>query len=97
MDARTYTCETKDVPASINGNTFDSSTTILQADYETLLEQQFYEETYARRVGLIHQRIIDIRGYTDEDGIPDTIVKPLMQRIKSGVVVERKIRDWGVQ
>lgn len=97
MDARSYTCETKDVPADINGNNFDSTTTILQADYETLLEKQFYEESYARRVGLIHRRIIDVRGFTDEDNIPDTIVKPLMQRIKSGVVIEQKIRSWGVQ
>lgn len=97
MDARTYTCETKDVPTDVNGNTFDSTSRILQIDYETLLEKQFYQESYARNVGLIERSIIDVRGYTDGDNIPDTIVKPLMQRIKSGVVIEQKIRDWGVQ
>lgn len=97
MDARTYTCETKNAPYNINGNTFDSTTTILQADYETLLEKQFYQEVYARNVGLVHRSVTDIRGYTDSDNIPDTIVKPLMQRIKSGVVIEQRIREWGVQ
>lgn len=97
MDARTYTAETKDAPYSVNGTAFDSTASILQDDYETLLEKRLYQETYARRVGLVHRRIIDVRGHIDQDLNPDTIVKPLLQRIKSGVVMEQKIRDWGVQ
>lgn len=96
MDAWDYTYEYVDQPLTVNGNSFDSTTSILQISYETLLEKQFYKEKYARRVGLIEKDVIDIRGYTDSDNIPDTIVKPLMNRIKSGVVIHQKIRDWGV-
>jgi len=93
--AQTYTCENLDVPLTVNGHAFDSTASVLQIDQETLLEKKLYREKYARNVGLIEKSTIDIRGYTDSDNIPDTIVKPLMNRIKSGVVIQQKIRNWG--
>ena len=97
MDSWTYIYESIDIPLTVNSNAFDSATSILQINKETLLEKQVYREKYARNVGLIEKSVTDIRGYTDSDNIPDTIVKPLMNRIKSGVVIQQKIRDWGVE
>lgn len=96
MEAWNYTYESVDQPLSLNGHGFDSTTSVLQKNYETLLERQFYKEKYARRVGLVEKTVIDVRGFIDSDNIPDTIVKPLMNRIKSGVVITQRIRDWGV-
>jgi hypothetical protein len=97
MESWDFVYESVDEPLTVNGNSFDSTTSILQISEETLLEKRFYKEKYARNVGLIEKSVTDIRGYTDSDNIPDTIVKPLMNRIKSGVVITQKIRDWGVQ
>ena len=96
MDARTYRYENVDRPLVLDAHVFDSTTSVLQIDLETLLEKQLYREKYARRVGLVDRSVIDIRGYTDSDNIPDTSVNPLMNRIKSGVVIRQKIRDWGM-
>lgn len=95
MDAWNYTYENVDVPYTVNGNVFDSTTSILQVDFETLLEKQFYQEKYARNVGLIEKTVTDVNGYTDSDNIPDTIAKPILNRIKSGLVIRQRIRDWG--
>lgn len=97
LGSRTYTYQTLDVSAVVNGNSFDSSLSVLQDDFETLLEKRFYQEKYARHVGLIEKSVTDIRGFTDSDNIPDTIVKPILNRIKSGVVIRQRIRSWGVQ
>jgi len=97
MDSWAYTYENIDIPLVVNLNAFDSTTSILQINKETLLEKQVYREKYARNVGLIEKSVTDIKGYTDSDNIPDTIVKPLMNRIKSGVIIQQKIRSWGVE
>jgi hypothetical protein len=97
MESWRYSYENIDIPLTVNSNAFDSTTSILQINKETLLEKQVYREKYARNVGLIEKSVTDIKGYTDSDNIPDTIVKPLMNRIKSGVIIQQRIRSWGVE
>lgn len=95
MEPWNYEYTNVDQPFTVNGISFDSTVNILQIDEETLLEKQFYQERYAHHVGLIEKAVTDVKGHTDSDNIPDTIVKPLMNRIKSGIVIRQKIRDWG--
>lgn len=54
------------LPLSIDGNTYDSTLTVIQEDEENLIERKFAEEKYAVNVGLIHRKDIDI--VTDLEG-----------------------------
>ncbi|MCG9912137.1 MAG: hypothetical protein MH137_12665 [Flavobacteriales bacterium] len=95
QSAITYRYVSVHEPYTLNGNAFDSTVTVLQRDNENLLEKQFYRERFARNVGMIEKEIIDIRGFIDSDNVPDTLAKPILNRIKSGVVYRQKIRNWG--
>ncbi len=90
-----YLFSSVDAPLVINGIPFDSTATVLQKSFESLLGKEFYQEKYARNVGLIEKEIIDIKGFIDSDNIPDTLNLPLMQRIRSGIIYRQKISDWG--
>lgn len=95
LDPLTYVYQNTDEPLSLNGNTFDSTVTVMQNDNETLLGKKLYYEKYARNVGLIQVEITDISGFIDSDNVADTLAKPILNRIKSGVVYSQRIRDWG--
>jgi hypothetical protein len=45
-----------DQPATINSITFDSTATVLQLADSTLLNKDYWEEIYAKHVGLIYKR-----------------------------------------
>jgi hypothetical protein len=94
--AEEYTYLSVDKPYTINGFQFDSTAVVLQKSTESLLGRDFYQEKYARRVGLIEKEIVDIVGYIDVDNIPDTLSLPLNQRIRSGIIYRQKIADWGL-
>lgn len=54
-----YQYTTLNVPATINGTTFDSTLTVLQLNNPNLYGNQFYEEQYATGVGLVYKEVID--------------------------------------
>lgn len=95
LNPEEYTYLSVDEPYTVNALPFDSTAIILQKSLQSLLGREFYQEKYARRVGLIEKEIIDYVGYVDTDNIPDTIVKPLEQRIRSGIIYRQKIVAWG--
>lgn len=66
----------------INGISFDSTVTVLQRDEFNLIEVQYYEERYAKDVGLIYKKVDDLK--TEINGT-----------IKSGVKYTFKIREFG--
>jgi hypothetical protein len=96
LDAEEYTYTSVDLPYTINSLSFDSTAVVLQKSMQSLLGKEFYQEKYARGVGLIEKEIVDIQGYIDVDNVPDTLVKPLDQRIRSGIIYTQKIAAWGV-
>lgn len=95
MEAWSYTYQSVHTSKIVNGISLDSTVTVLQNNHETLIDKRFYEEVYAFGVGLVNKDIVDVVGYVDTDNIPDTIVKPLLSRIKSGTVYTQKIKSWG--
>jgi hypothetical protein len=95
---RTYVIQSKDIPYTIDSLTFDSTLTVVQqADTgkNFLLDYRLYTEKYARNIGLIEKVIYDVTGYTDKDPIPDTISKPILKRIRSGIIYRQRIHSWG--
>ena len=54
-----YQYTTLNVPATVNGTTFDSTLTVLQLNNPNLKGNQFYQEQYATGVGLIYKEVID--------------------------------------
>jgi len=59
--AQPYTYTSIDDPSVVNGINFDSTLTVLQSDYEDLLEKSFSAEQYATGVGLIFKESIFIK------------------------------------
>jgi len=49
-----------DVAKSINGVYFDSCLTVLQKDYPTAISKEYYLEIYAKHVGLIYKKSINL-------------------------------------
>jgi hypothetical protein len=60
LPAWQYQYSAVDVPAVLNNTSFDSTLTVLQRSNVNLLQDQLYEEQYARNVGLIYKEIIDL-------------------------------------
>ncbi len=46
-------------PATINGNHFDSTLTVLQRNNANFFQYQYYEEQYAAGIGMIYKEVID--------------------------------------
>lgn len=71
---------------------FDSTCLVKQLFYEDLLQYRRYEETYARRVGLVEKLEYDVTGRTD----PSVVGKYILDRIKGGVYRRYVLKDYSV-
>lgn len=78
-----------DEPYSINTLHFDSTALVVQKDDENLLESRHYSERYARNVGMIEKKVIDVRDTALVIGVP------VANRIYSGVIYNIRLVDWG--
>jgi hypothetical protein len=67
--------------ATLNGISYDSTVTVVQIDFENLIERKKYVEIYARNVGLVSREIIDLK--TQVDG---TII--------NGFIVSQRLREF---
>lgn len=56
------------LPANINGIAFPKTTTIIQNDYENLIQRIYAEEVYADGVGLISKKWSDLKLQTSDLG-----------------------------
>lgn len=61
LPAQTYLYTEVDEPAVVNGMSFDSTLTVLQSDYEDLLEKSFAVEQYASGVGLVYKESVFVK------------------------------------
>ncbi len=78
-------------PKLLNGISFDSTLTVLQMADSNLLEKKYAYEVYAKNVGLIYKRYIDIQ---DKDSVINFNV-PLSERANSGVDYSYRIVEFG--
>ncbi len=90
----TYTYEYKsvDTKKTVNGNVFDSTLTINQILDSNLIEKKYQLEIYAKNVGMIYKRFVDVqdKGITIEPG-------PLSNRIDAGTDFTYRIIEYGKQ
>ncbi len=61
LDAQDYSITGLNYSSLLNGMNFDSTLTVLQSDYEDLLEKSFAIEKYATGAGLIYKESIFIK------------------------------------
>lgn len=56
-----YKYTSVDAVESVNSVLFDKVATVVQKDFRTLISWQYYQEKYARNVGLVYREIIEIK------------------------------------
>lgn len=96
FNPQNYVITSKDKKLTLPLFTIDSTLTVLQwADTSNKIQYKLYDEKFGRRIGMVAKTIIDIKGYTDATAPPDTINKPILQRIKSGVVYKMTLHSYG--
>lgn len=61
LTSQEYSLTSLNTPSVLNGLSFDSTLTVLQSDYEDLLEKSFAVEQYATGAGLIYKESIFIK------------------------------------
>ncbi len=83
-DAWNYIYKNINLAQTINGITFDSTVSIIQKDEFNLIESQYYEEKYAKNVGLIYKKVEDIK--TEING-----------KVKSGISYSQQVREYGLK
>jgi hypothetical protein len=88
--SQTYQFQAVDQPANIGTLHFDSTVVVLQRDETDLLNRRFYTEIYAKNVGMVFKKVLDVY-----DTKIDTI--PVVKRIKGGVYMNMSIHSYGTQ
>jgi hypothetical protein len=84
-----YELQNVDTKYTIGALTFDSTATILQRDYTSKLSRQYYKETFARNIGLIYKKVIDVKS----ENVSGQIY--IMDKIESGVIYEWRYLSHG--
>lgn len=82
MDEQDYEITALNEPYSINGFSFDSTVTVTQVNFETLVSKDYVIEVYAKRIGLVHKRYIQ------------TVLDPNDGSIKTGIDYEYVITGY---
>ena len=75
--------------ATINNVVFDSTAVVLQRDVETKISKQFYKEIFARNVGLVYKKVIDVESQNLSSNIN------IMDEIQKGVIYEWRYVSHG--
>jgi hypothetical protein len=80
-----------DIPFMLNGFSFDSTLTVLQADDENLLEKTYSEERYAKGVGLIYKKLVHL---TTQRVDPISQQLPFEEKAENGFILTVKVTDF---
>ncbi len=69
-----------------------------QRDEQNLIFKKYYVERYAKNIGLVYKRVIDIQS--QPNGIPDSLLPiwintPIMQRITAGFQYSLTLNSYG--
>ncbi|MFT6747365.1 MAG: hypothetical protein ACJAZ2_001716 [Glaciecola sp.] len=70
---------------------YANSVKVVQIDLENLIEKQYYEQTFAKGVGLTKHYYIDI----ESQNITDTSV-PIMERIQKGIQFTKVLLEYDI-
>lgn len=84
-----YILQKVDDKAKIGAFTFDSTATVLQRDEESKISKQYYKEIYARNLGLIYKRVIDVHSQNTSSQVN------IMNKIEKGVIFEWRYLSHG--
>lgn len=84
-----YVIESADVKSTINNVVFDSTAAVSQRDIETKISKQFYKEIFARNVGLVYKKVIDVESQNLSSNIN------IMDKIQKGVIFEWRYVSHG--
>jgi hypothetical protein len=84
----------------IGGVHFDSVLQVNQKDELNLIIKQEYSEKYARNVGLVYKKVIDVKS--QPDGVADSMLSqfystPIMERVDSGVFYTYTFNSLGIE
>jgi len=87
LDQWNYMYAFIDRKRTIGNTTFDSVLQVTQFDdkQQNLVQHQYYIELYARNIGLIYKRVIDVKSQPGSPIPPNFFQTPIMQRITSGL------------
>ncbi|MCX6181037.1 MAG: hypothetical protein NT150_03810 [Bacteroidetes bacterium] len=85
----TYTYKDVDVPATLKTHHWDSTITVIQIDDELLISKKYYQEVYAKHIGLVYKKVIDVASQDIGSG------KPILDRIEKGVIYELRYVSHG--
>ena len=80
-----------DEPATINGNSFSETVTILEVDDENLLEKRYSEAQYAMNVGLIYKEQYNLR-IVDSNIPPQST--PWEDKANRGYIMRMRIKSY---
>jgi hypothetical protein len=89
-----------DLSKNIAGNTFDSTLEVEQQSNLDLVEQQYYIEQYAKNVGLVYKRVIDVNsqpGSLTGAALTAFLNTPILQRVTSGVQYTWTVNSFGTE
>ncbi len=75
----------------INGFSFDSTLTVIQRADSSLIEKQDYQEVYAKNVGLIYKRFVDVKDKSSKINFSLS----LMERVDAGFDYSYKLLSYG--
>lgn len=87
-----YEYKTVDVKKTVNKISFDSTLTVNQILDSNLIEKKYQLEIYAKNVGMIYKRFVDV-----QDKSTSIEPKPLSERIDAGTDYTYKIIAFGKQ
>ncbi len=104
-DPWNYSYAFYDLPRTLGGIHFDSVLQVNQHNELSLIDQVYYEEKYARNVGLVYKRVIDIGSqppdYTSQPYANDSLAAffaiPILQRADSGVNYTWTVTAYGIE
>ena len=89
LDEWEYKFTDVDIARTLAGINFDSTAFVKQIDNETLIDKKYFVEIYAKNVGMIYKKIIDVKSFT-------ITPLPIMKRISSGIEYKMTINSYGI-
>lgn len=101
LTAWNYTYNFFDLPRTHGNIAFDSVLEVNQYNQKTLIEYTYYIERYARNVGMIYKRVIDVESQPSPNLTPSQLQvfygKDIMDRISSGFQYTIVINTYGIE
>lgn len=106
LEEETYEYAFFDLPRTVGGIRFDSVLQVTQHDETNLILRKYSEEKYARNVGMIYKRVINVNSqyptsWNQDPFINDSLAlfypKPILKRVSSGFQFTMTITSYGTE